>query len=80
MITTKKIVRPRLKKDALAIRLEAIADEPIDTIHGHPTVSKTLRETILNTKAAQFTLKAYIFIEIPQKTDDENFVIGFYYV
>ena len=36
-----------IQEAALAMRLEATADELIDTIHGHPTVSEALREAAL---------------------------------
>ena len=45
------IIGPRatdlIQEAALAIRLEATVDELIDTIHGHPTVSESLREAAL---------------------------------
>lgn len=45
------IIGPRasdlIAEAALAIRLEATADEIISTIHGHPTVSEALREAFL---------------------------------
>ena len=36
-----------IQEAVLAMRLEATADELIDTIHGHPTVSEALREAAL---------------------------------
>lgn len=36
-----------IQEGALAIRLEATVDEMISTIHGHPTVSESLREAFL---------------------------------
>ncbi len=36
-----------IQEAALAIRLEATVEELIDTIHGHPTVSESLREAAL---------------------------------
>lgn len=36
-----------IQEAALAIRLEATAEEIISTIHGHPTVSEALREAVL---------------------------------
>ena len=46
------IIGPRatdlIAEGALAIRLEATVDELISTIHSHPTVTETMRETALN--------------------------------
>ena len=46
------IIGPRatdlICEGALAIRLEATADELISTIHSHPTVTETIREAALN--------------------------------
>ena len=36
-----------IQEAALALRLEATADELISTIHGHPTVSEAVREAVL---------------------------------
>ena len=48
------IIGPRatdlIQEGALAIRLEATADELIQTIHGHPTVSEAVREAALATE------------------------------
>ena len=48
------IIGPRatdlIQEGALAIRLEATADELIQTIHGHPTVSESVREAALATE------------------------------
>ena len=46
------IIGPRatdlISEGALAIRLEATADELISTIHSHPTVSESVREAALD--------------------------------
>lgn len=55
------IVGPRatdlIAEGALAIRLEATAEELISTIHSHPTVTETLREAALNVEKRAIHMK-----------------------
>ena len=55
------IVGPRatdlIAEGALAIRLEATAEELITTIHSHPTVTETMREAALNVEKRAIHMK-----------------------
>ena len=55
------IVGPRatdlIAEGALAIRLEATAEELISTIHSHPTVTETMREAALNVEKRAIHMK-----------------------
>lgn len=55
------IVGPRatdlVAEGALAIRLEATAEELISTIHSHPTVTETMREAALNVEKRAIHMK-----------------------
>lgn len=55
------IVGPRatdlIAEGALAIRLEATAEELISTIHSHPTVTEAMREAVLNVEKRAIHMK-----------------------